>query len=376
MVTAIYVDILPEESASAAEESNHGDDEDNRLQNNKRDDNNKMAGVGRKRSGKSQGISGARSLHDMSARVKVADDTTDGGGKELDVRRHNNSKKRPLLEDEDDTAEKMNNQKKTPEEAAIDYYARAVFKYKGKTQKSIDLTDVPPPQQPFLKSNGKEGSSKFQGVTKDKPISEWHAQMRKNGKQHTIGTYDSEEEAAVDYARAADKKRPLQGGDVDGTITTEMVKRRKTSKGPWTEEEDRKVVELVGKYGPKKWSIIAEELGSGRIGKQCRERWHNHLNPEISRAPWTEAEDRVILQWLREGVGNQWANLSKHLPGRTDNAIKNRWNSSMKRKVEKYIFQKNIDGENRIMDYDGRYLIGDDIEGCLAAVRKISASKK
>ncbi|CAL9007043.1 unnamed protein product [Prunus brigantina] len=103
-------------------------------------------------------------------------------------------------------------------------------------------------------------------------------------------------------------------------------------KGFWSKEEDDLIIELVAKQGNKKWSEIAKSL-PGRIGKQCRERWHNHLNPDIKRTAWTKAEELTLIE-AHKIYGNKWAEIAKFLHGRSENSIKNHWNSSVKKKLE------------------------------------------
>ena len=97
----------------------------------------------------------------------------------------------------------------------------------------------------------------------------------------------------------------------------------------WTVEMDEQLTEAVAKFGEGHWSEIAE-LVEGRTGKQCRERWKNEISSEVKKGGWTVDEDALIVACVSE-LGTKWSEISKHFVGRTDNAIKNRYNSEVRK---------------------------------------------
>lgn len=114
--------------------------------------------------------------------------------------------------------------------------------------------------------------------------------------------------------------------------------KQKLRKGLWSPEEDDKLIQHITKHGHGCWSSVPKLAGLQRCGKSCRLRWINYLRPDLKRGTFSTQEENMIIE-LHAVLGNKWSQIAAQLPGRTDNEIKNLWNSSIKKKLR----QKGID---------------------------------
>ncbi|CAA0816098.1 MYB-like 102 [Striga hermonthica] len=105
-------------------------------------------------------------------------------------------------------------------------------------------------------------------------------------------------------------------------------------KGPWTAEEDAKLVQYINAHGPGNWRTLPKNAGLERCGKSCRLRWTNYLRPDIRRGRFSFEEEETIIQ-LHSVLGNKWSAIAARLPGRTDNEIKNYWNTHIRKRLLK-----------------------------------------
>ncbi|GLJ40255.1 hypothetical protein SUGI_0826860 [Cryptomeria japonica] len=103
-------------------------------------------------------------------------------------------------------------------------------------------------------------------------------------------------------------------------------------KGPWTTDEDRKLVNFISVHGHGCWREVPKLAGLLRCGKSCRLRWTNYLRPDLKRGLLSESEEKLIID-LHAAIGNRWSRIAAQLPGRTDNEIKNYWNTRIKKKL-------------------------------------------
>ncbi|CAD8124550.1 unnamed protein product [Paramecium sonneborni] len=170
---------------------------------------------------------------------------------------------------------------------------------------------------------------------------------RKQNQQSPIADYENDKKKVGRWTPEEDEKLQKlieEYGEKSWRIISDMMEGRSAiqclhrwtkilkpglKKGPWQDDEDEKLLEWVKNNGPCKWSLCAENI-AGRSGKQCRERWFNNLNPNVKKGGWTSEEDHEIFKGYLQ-YSSSWSKIAKNLSGRTENSVKNRFYSTVRK---------------------------------------------
>ncbi|RVX18059.1 hypothetical protein VitviT2T_025792 [Vitis vinifera] len=127
-------------------------------------------------------------------------------------------------------------------------------------------------------------------------------------------------------------RKPAGYGEKKSTKKRVGCEKKFTNKGAWSKQEDQKLIDYIQKHGEGCWSSLPQSAGLLRCGKSCRLRWVNYLKPDVKRGNFGEDEEDLIIK-LHALLGNRWSLIAGRLPGRTDNEVKNYWNSHLKKKL-------------------------------------------
>lgn len=130
------------------------------------------------------------------------------------------------------------------------------------------------------------------------------------------------------------------GGDRNKVAKEQQQEVEELRRGPWTLDEDNLLIHYVACHGEGRWNLLAKSAGLKRTGKSCRLRWLNYLKPDIKRGNLTPQEQLMILE-LHSKWGNRWSKIAAHLPGRTDNEIKNYWRTRVQKQAKQLNMESN-----------------------------------